>query len=129
MDVKDSNFISDRSYTNLREQLSLESELPSLKIIKKHEALLNVLEIHSNSKGVFVSIEEKLKNCIQQLYNNGALNGIENNEITIKLCCDGTNISKKTTIYNVSISIINQKLSCKTVFGHYLIGTFEVSEK
>ena len=86
-------------------------------------------DILSNSKGVFVSIEHKLRNHIQQLYDKGALNYLENNNITIKLCCDGTNISKKTTVYNVSFSIINEKMSCKTASGHYLIGTFEISEK
>ena len=88
----------------------------------------NKLVVYSNQKGVFVSIREKLRIYMAQLHKNKKLNLIENNTITIKFCGDGTNLTKKSSIYNFCFSIIDQKKTCKTAFGHYLIGLFDITE-
>lgn len=128
LDAKDSNYISDNTYAILRKELNLRSELPPLYSVRKHAKNSNLYQINTNSKGVFVSIKEKLKYSIIQLYEKKIINTIENKTLTIKLCADGTNVSRKASIYILSFSIIDQKNTCQTAFGHYLIGIFDISE-
>jgi len=37
-------------------------------------------------------------------------------------------VSKKLTIFNFSFSIISDKNNCKSPFGHYIVGAFEITE-
>jgi len=37
-------------------------------------------------------------------------------------------VSKKLTIFNFSFSIISDKKNCKSSFGHYIVGAFEITE-
>ena len=113
LDAKDSNYISNRTYSSLRKSLDHIKGLPSLYSIRKMEHSQNKLVVNSNQKGVFVSIREKLRIYIAVLHKNKKLNLIENNTITIKFCGDGTNLTKKSSIYNFCFSIIDQKKLAK----------------
>ena len=95
LSIKDSGYISDRLYSKIRSTLELKTELPTLFSIRKHAKELNQLQIYSNSKGVFVSILEKLKNHVTLLLIKNKIKITEDKPLTIKFCGDGTNISKK----------------------------------
>ena len=61
--MKDTNYISDRIYSNIRKTFE-NNPLPTLYSIRKCAKSFNTLAIYTNQKGVYVSIEEKLKKYI-----------------------------------------------------------------
>ncbi len=127
--IKDLNSISDRAYNRMRIDLNLKKRLPQLnKIIRHRTGLKSIQEVPENEFGVYISVKKKLEFIIQNMHLNNKLDNIANNTITIKLCGDGARISKTLNIYNLTMSIIEDKNICKTSKGHYIIGIFSIDE-
>jgi hypothetical protein len=120
---KDENNISDRIWYKLKSCLF--PNMPSLYQIKKFRGEMNdMFRIYENSKGVFVSVKEKLTFILSQIIES--LDIKPNEILQLKFCGDGTNIGKHIKIFNFGFSCINDKAYCKTSKGHYILGVFEI---
>ncbi len=111
----------------MRLDLNLKDNIPSLNQIINHRKSIGI-SIKSNKYGVYISIKSKIELVLKQLYESDKLRNVSNNVITIKLCGDGCNVTKKISFFNFSMCIINDTKNCKKSKGHYIIGIFEVSE-
>ena len=124
--IKDKNNISDRTYKSLQSELNL--KLPTLhKIRNKIKSFDNKFEIMENSRGVYVDIQNKLKQLIPRIKTN-----FRNSEkiLHIKLSADGAQIIRHKSILNFTFTILNEKGSKpKTATGNYTIGIFDIPEE
>ncbi len=103
--IKDKNNISDLTYSNLRNELKL--ELPSLHEIKKEISLCDQLfNIKENSKGVYLSLQEKLKILIPKIKKHFSDEAC--NILHIKFSADGAQIIKHKLIFNVTFAVLNE---------------------
>ena len=121
--IKDKNNISDLTYSNLRNELKL--ELPSLHEIKKEISLCDQLfNIKENSKGVYLSLQEKLKILIPKIKKHFSDEAC--NILHIKFSADGAQIIKHKLILNVTFAVLNEGKIAETASGHYTFGLFDI---
>jgi hypothetical protein len=121
--IKDKNNISDLTYSSLRNELKL--ELPSLHEIKKEISVCDQLfNIKANSKGVYLSLHEKLKVLIPKIKKN--FSDEPCNILHIKLSADGAQIIKNKLILNVTFAVLNEVKIAETASGHYTFGLFDI---
>ena len=99
--IKDKNNISDRTYKSLQSELNL--KLPTLhKKRNKIKSFDNKFEIMENSRGVYVDIQNKLKQLIPRIKTN-----FRNSEkiLHIKLNADGAQIIRHKSILNFTFKL------------------------
>lgn len=123
---KDKTFISNLKYRLSRRILDF-ADMPSLKkVIELKEKIDKLVELRPiNHYGVFVNVKQKITFACKFFLKKMRI--FESNynveKFIIKISCDGTIITKsKVNILNVSFTIINDKKSCKTAFGNFILG-------
>ena len=133
--VKDKWSISDRAYNAFRIKCHL--NIPTLfHIKKKRQSIDSMFRIRDNEMGVFMSIKEKLKYCLEKFferkYGPDDVNDpakFKDNIIHVKLGADGTNIGRNLKLLNFTITIINEGVRAKSATGNYTIGIFEIENE
>lgn len=133
--VKDKWAISDRAYNAFRIKCHL--NIPTLFHIKKRrQSIDSIFRIRDNEMGVFMSIKEKLKFCLEKFferkYGPDDVNDptkFKDNIIHVKLGADGTNIGRNLKLLNFTITIINEGVKAKSATGNYTIGIFEIENE
>jgi hypothetical protein len=124
--IKDKHNISDVTYESLRSQLQL--QLPSLVKLKSerrvYDQMINILE---NSKGVYLSIEKKLKLLIPKIKKN--FTEQESHILHIKYSADGAQIIRQKSILNLTFTVLNEGKLAETSEGNYTIGIFDITNE
>ena len=83
---------------------------------------LNIRKKDGEIVGVSVNILEKFRKILPKIKRKQA-NIIE---FKIKLCADGTIISRDNKVINFNFSVLNDIEKAKSASGHYLIGTHKI---
>jgi len=135
--VKDSSYISTRTYHKIRKELNLKEQLPPINQISDLRKSINYFfELRINRNSCFLKyplqkVEFVLKKILENL--DKAVNDdikVENKTFIIKLSGDGKVLTKSShrEINNIVFTIVNEVKKCKTSVGNYILGSYEIKE-
>lgn len=116
-------------YITLRKNLQYMPEkyrpngVNKLKVMKKRVDDNIPFEIKRSSFGFYCSPLDKIKLVCEEYIKKG--NTVIDNTFIIKICCDGTVITKANVhLLNFTFTVINDEKKCKTASGHYILGLY-----
>ena len=89
-----------------------------------YDQMVNILE---NSKGVYLSIEKKLKLLIPKIKKN--FTEQESHILHIKYSADGAQIIRQKSILNLTFTVLNEGKLAETSEGNYTIGIFDITNE
>jgi hypothetical protein len=125
---KDKITMADHKYHAFKNGMKLKTQMASLKAIRKRkDEISTYIEMTEFSTGFYLNpikmIKLRISKFLKSLNNE---NLAINNQIRIKLSCDGTQLSRNVTIVNLVFSIINEQKKAATAAGNYRIGIFRI---
>ena len=129
MKIKDSTNMSRKKYKIMRKLLikNYMEKIPGHKRVYKIQNNLNKLFVlQSNNFGFFVDPGLKIKFVISKflLKNYDFLQNSNTKQFKIKLSADSVTISRKNIkLLNFTFSLMDDYENCKSVFGHYILGS------
>jgi len=122
---KDKLSLADHKYFKLRKGMGFKKNMAPLRQIKKRKSEIKaVIEINELSTGYYIDPIRYMKMYIQKFLKKNV--DFNENQIKIKLSCDGTRLSRNVSVVNFVFSIINEKLKAASVIGCYRIGAFKI---
>ena len=134
---KDKFTMSDRAYQSLKTKCDL--NIPSINMIRNRRAQIDLMfEIHSNSKGVFVTAESKIRHRVEAFFERKYSTknpfvkdnrNFKDEIIHIRLAADGTNIGRCLKLLNFTFTILNEGPRSLTANGNYTLGIYEMENE
>ena len=106
---KDIALISDSQYEKIRVGWNIEALIPSLYAIKKCREMYRneMIKIYRAGNGFYLDPVEMIVRRIL-FYLNQNHHNMEDNNILLKISCDGTNVSRSIKFINLVFSLINE---------------------
>ena len=129
---KDKTCVSNMKYKMTRSILDF-VEMPGVnEILVLKNKIDDLTELRpTTTYGVYTNVLQKITTACQFFLRKERKTDANYNvdSFTIKISCDGTIITRsKVNLLNVSFTIINDKKTCKTAFGNFILGGFKFFE-
>ena len=126
---KDKAGIPDSKYHAFRKGMRLGKKMATLYKVKRLRKEKGArMDIKPLSKGYYVDPVKLIKQKISRFLNS-LKEGETLDQITIKLACDGTNISRNVKLVNFVFNIINERIKAATAKGCYRVGIFRIDKE
>jgi hypothetical protein len=133
--IKDELCIANKKYAKLREKWNLQDHLPTLtKLIDLKNMLDSAIKINKDYYGAVNDMQQKLKVTLESIVRRLKLNERVDRHgrilpIRLKFGGDGTQVGKTIKILNLTFTCLNDVDLCKSAFGNYSIGIWQIEEE
>lgn len=116
--AKDSCYISDRNWTNLRQIFKIKTSLYGIKKLKKQLEIFELIEVEN---GFYINPEQKVTFVVSKIIVD--LHIKPEDAIVLKLSGDSTNLTKPALkVLNFTFTCLNQGQMAKTSAGNFILG-------